>query len=112
MFKKYLDFIKIIEDNKIIYMPENFDWVRDFSLPNLSLNLPEVEKRGKIQIIMDKINPIYIGMSDGSKLFFTADEFNRIIGKPIVGKILLWRMQRLSNDSTQYPSKITMCKVI
>ena len=111
-FKNYLNFIKLIENNKIIYLPENFDWVKSFIPPSINLDLPSVEKSGKIQIIMDKINPIYIGLSDGSKLFFTIDEFSRITGKPMIGKTMIWKMQRLPNDSNCYPSKITMCKVI
>jgi len=112
MFKKYLNFVQILENNKIIYLPENFSWIKDFSLPNLSLDIPEIEKSAKIRMIMNKINPIYIGLSDGSKLFFTIDEFNRISGTPVVGKTLVWRMQRLSGDNSQRASKITMCKVL
>lgn len=108
-FKKYLNFVESIK--KGIYFPENFNWAKDFVLPDLNLNLPTIEKSGKIQIIMDKINPIYIGLSDGSKLFFTVDEFNRIIGKPVVGRTMIWKTQRLPSDNGQYPSKITMCKI-
>jgi hypothetical protein len=102
-FKKYLN---IVEN-----LPENFDWVKDFTLPDLNLDLPCVEKRGKIQIIMDKTNPIYIGLSDGSKLFFTIDEFKRISGKPVIGKILTWKTQRLFGDKSEYQSKIISCKI-
>jgi hypothetical protein len=111
-FIKYLNFKKTIENNKNIYFPENFDWTIDFKLPDIGLDLPEIEKSSIIQMIMDKINPIYIGLSDGSKLFFTVDEFKKIIGTPAVGKTLMWKLQRLPNDVSNNPSKITMCKVM
>ena len=78
-FKNYIYLSGILET--AIHIPESFDWVKDFTLPSLDINLPHVEKQGKIQIVMDKINPIYIQISDGSKMFFTFDEFKRIVIK-------------------------------
>lgn len=111
-FKKYIKFLEKLNKNQSIYMPENFDWVKDFVLPDMNLDLPSIEKKGTIKIIMDKSNPIYIGLSDGSKLFFSIDEFNRILGKPLVGKTLVWQIQRSPTDFSSLPSKITFCKVV
>lgn len=111
-FKEYVNFNLELEKNKTIYVPENFNWVKSFSLPDIDLEMPQTEKKSSIQMIMDKKNPIYIQLSDGSKLFFTFDEFKRILGKPVVGKTMIWRTQRLRNDSSDHPSKITMCKVL
>lgn len=111
-FTKYLNFLEIIKENKIIYLPESFDWVKGFSLPDIQLDLPSIERSGTVKMIMDKVNPIYVGLSDGSKLFFTIDEFKRIEGEPAVGKKIVWKMQRLPYDSGQYPSRIISCKVV
>lgn len=111
-FKEYINFNLELEKNKVIYVPENFSWVKSFSLPDIDLKIPQTEKKSSIQLIMDKKNPIYIQLSDGSRLFFTFDEFKRILGKPAVGKTMIWRTQRLQNDPSSHPSKITMCKVI
>lgn len=111
-FKIYIEFLEKLNKNQSIYIPEGYDWVKNFVLPDISLDLPKIEKKGTIKIIMDKSNPIYIGLSDGSKLFFSIDEFNRILGKPLVGKTLVWQTQRLSTDFSSLPSKITSCKVI
>jgi hypothetical protein len=111
-FKKYIEFQEMIEKQGNLYVPENFDWVKDFILPQTDLELPSIERKSTIMTVMDKVNPIYIQLKDGSKLFFTYDEFKRISGVPVIGKTLIWKMQRLPQDISIYPSKITMCKVI
>ena len=111
-FKKYIEFQETIEKYGNLYFPENFNWVKDFILPQTDLGLPSIERKSTIMMVVDKVNPIYIQRKDGSKLFFTYDEFKRISGEPVIGKTLIWKMQRLPKDSSIYPSKITMCKVI
>ena len=76
------------------------------------LNLPLIEKSGKIELLRDKVNPIYMQISDGSKLFFTFDEFKRISGTPSDGKTIIWKAQRNPKDTPQHTSKITFCKII
>lgn len=113
-FKNYINILQTLKETQAISIPENFDWVKSFAslLPNLSLDLPQIQKKSKINLVMDKKNPIYIQLDDGSKLFFTHDEFKRIEGKPAVGKNLLVTMQRLSNDNSDLPSKIVKCQII
>ena len=113
-FKNYLAILQTLKTNQAIIIPENFDWVKSFAsiLPKISLDLPQIQKKSKINLIMDKKNPIYIQLDDGSKLFFTHDEFKRIEGKPEPNKTLLVTMQRLGNDTSDLPSKIVRCQII
>ena len=110
-FKKYIKFLDVVEQKKGIWLPENFLWLKDFSLPNIDLGLPSIEKKAKIELIRSKTNPIYIQLSDGSRLFFTFDEFKRITGTPVVGKTITWKTQRISSNESPTPSKITYCRV-
>src|SRR5271165_4986249 len=113
-FKNFVGLTEHIKQYGAIFLPESFHWAKDIVklLPSLGLDLPTVEKRAKIDIIMDKKNPIYIHLSDGSKLFFTFDEFKKIEGEPKRGKIMIVTMQRLSHDQSDLPSQITKCQVI
>ena len=111
-FKKYIDIIECVEKYKAILIPEH--WIGDIAktLPALTLDLPTIEKKAKIETILDKKNPIYIQLSDGSKLFFSFDEFKKIQGQPKRGKTMILTMQRLPHDKSDIPSKITKCCVI
>lgn len=113
-FRNFIDLVDYVEQHGAILLPEHFHWAKEISksLPGLHLDLPTLEKRARIDLIMDKKNPIYVQLSDGSKLFFTLDEFKRINGKPERGKTMVVQMQRLGHDSTEYPSQITRCDVI
>lgn len=106
-FKQFFDF-------DCVYFPESFDWAKKIalSLPKFDLELPTMQKTAKIHDIAYTKNPILIQLSDGSKLFMNVDQFRRIEGKPEIGKTIIISMQRLSNDYTNLPSKITKCKII
>lgn len=113
-FKNYIELIEHINKHGAILVPENFTWAKPIaqSLPQYQIELPNVEKRGKIELIMDKKNPIYVQLSDNSKLFFSHDEFKRIEGKPERGKMMIVTMQRLGSDNSELPSQIVKCQVI
>lgn len=113
-FKNYINLITCIDLYGAVLIPENFAWAKSISqsLPSHQLELPTIEKRGKIEMIMDKKNPIYVQLSDNSKLFFSHDEFKRIEGKPERGKTMIVTMQRLNNDNSELPSQIVRCQVI
>lgn len=113
-FKNFLELNDLVEKHGALIFQENFPWAKQISsqLPALDLGIPTVEKRAKIDLIMDKKNPIYVQLSDGSKLFFSIDEFRRIEGKPKQGKTLIVTMQRLSHDNSDSPSQITKCRVV
>jgi len=112
--KNYINLMDSVAENGSVYLPENFSWASDIkkTLPSLNLDLPQIQKKAKIQIIHDKKNPIYIQLSDGSKLFFTFPEFKRIKGKPEIGKAMIVTMQRLPHDTSHHPSQITHCEVV
>lgn len=113
-FKSFLGLVEYVGKHGAVLVPENFSWAKDIAkiLPSLDLGLPTVEKRGRIEMIMDKKNPIYVQLSDGSKLFFSIDEFRRIEGKPERGKTMVVHMQRLSDDFSSLPSQIMKCQVV
>jgi hypothetical protein len=113
-FKNYIDLIEHIQKNGSLYLPENFSWVNNIKkmLPNLAIDLPIIQKKSKIEIIDNKKNPIYIQLSDGSKIFLTYEEYKRIKGKPEIGKTMIVTMQRHHKDSSNLPSQITRCEVI
>lgn len=113
-FKNYINLLDSVEKYGAVLLPENFAWANSIAklLPSLQLELPSIEKKGRIEIVMDKKNPIFIQLSDNSKLFFSHDEFKRIEGKPEKGKFLVVKMQRLGNDNSELPSQIIKCKVI
>jgi len=111
---QFIEFFNLVETTirfKAVHIEESFDWLRQITLPQIDLGLPSVEKKSRIVMLSDKTNPIYIQLADGSKLFFTYDEFRRIQGKPKIGKEMSLSLQRLGTDGSTSPSKITMCKV-
>lgn len=112
-FKSFVSLLESLPSRGVIL--EDFSWAKEIGklLPSLDLGLPTVEKRGKIEMVLDKKNPIFVQLSDGSKLFFTLDEFRRIEGgKPEKGKVMVVSMQRLGGDCSDVPSQITKCCVI
>jgi len=77
----------------------------------MDLGLPTITKSGTIDLMIKNKNPIFVQLSDGSKLFFTHDEFKRIDGEPERGRKMTIVFQRLSNDTSKQPSQIIKCKV-
>lgn len=111
-FKNFLEIADYVREKGSLYIPES--WTREIGklLPKLDLGLPSVERRAKIDLVLDKQNPIYIQLADGSKLFFTYDEFRRIEGKPERGKVMVVTMQRRADDLSELPSQIVGCRVL
>lgn len=90
-------------------------WHHDIArmLPDINIGLPSVDKKAKITQILDKKNPIFIGLSDGTKLFMTYDQFRKINGKkPEVGRTMVLSMQRTPEDNSKNPSILTKCTVL
>ena len=76
-FDKFIVFRDYLENQGSAYIPESFDWAKDIAkiLPQMNVDLPIVRKSAKIDVVLSKKNPIYVQLQDGSKLFFTHDEF-------------------------------------
>jgi hypothetical protein len=112
-FKKYIEFQKLIEEKKSICL-EDFNWAKEISkqIPNLNIETPSITKKSRIIFIDRNKNPIYIRLKDGSKLYFTIDQYRRIDGKPEIGKEMEFKLQRLSQDKSQNTSQIMSCKII
>lgn len=77
-------------------------------LPSTDLNIPTVTRNSKIRYIEKNKNPIKIMLLDGTKLFLTFDEFNRINSykKLDVGQEINVTFQRQIGDKSLEPSKI------
>lgn len=112
-FSDFLSLVEYVEKAGGLMLPEHFHWTKEISalMPRIELDLPTIQKVAKIMHVMDKKNPIYVGLSDGTQLFFTHDEFRRIHGKPERGKDMVVVMQRHDNDHSKLPSVVTKCMV-
>ncbi len=111
-FADFLSLSEYVERAGAVMVPEN--WTKEISakMPKLDLGLPTVDKTARIDHVMDKKNPIFVGLSDGTKLFFTHGEFRRIEGgEPQVGKNMVVTMQRHHADKSHYPSVVTKCAI-
>lgn len=83
------------------------DPTSSIDLPANSLTIPNVEKTGRIAVLLYKKNPIYIRLTDGTEAFFTYDEYHKIQGEPpAVGKTMTIVFQRHPNDASEERSKI------
>jgi hypothetical protein len=99
-FKNYLN---IIEQNTVgfhndfataSFLPTSFTGSETFptqtlgtSLPSIDAIIPNTVRRSEVMYIQKNKNPIFVLLKDGTKLYFTWDEYIRI-GKPDIGNIL------------------------
>lgn len=81
------------------------------NLPATDLQIPSVQKQGRITTLLVKKNPIYVRLSDGTEAHFSYDEYKRIQGEPALGKVMTITFQRHPQDSTNQYSKIDMAIV-
>ena len=80
-------------------------------LPSTDLKIPEelptVVVTSTIRMLERNKNPIFIFLDDGTKLYLTWQEFNRIGGKePEVGRQMRVVFLRRKDDSSESPSQI------
>lgn len=80
-------------------------------LPSTDLTIPSIVKTGRITMLQNKRNPIYLRLSDGTEANFTYDEYRRIEGTPALGKTMTITFQRHPNDLSRQHSKIDKCIV-
>lgn len=79
------------------------------------IGLPVVRREGRI-VILDQAgslshkklkSPVFVQLEDGTKLYLTRHEFDRIKGeRPERGKMLSVTFQRHRIDSTEQPSQV------
>lgn len=71
------------------------------------LGLPTVTKTSKISFVERNKNPIFIKLMDGTKLYLSWDEFNKIEGhQPEAGKNMTVVFQRHPSDKSESHSQI------
>jgi hypothetical protein len=79
----------------------------DRPLPTEELGLPSVKKTSTISFLERNKNPIFILLSDGTKIYLSWDEFKRIEGtEPVVGKKMTVVFQRNPADRSESTSQI------
>jgi hypothetical protein len=79
---------------------------RGMSLPSTDL-LPTLSRCSPITFVELKKNPILVMLSDGTRMYFTWDEFRRIPGEePKAGKTLSVTFQRFPGDDSKEYSQI------
>jgi len=76
--------------------------------PGVDLEMPSVTRRSKIRSVNDRKDPIEVRLMDGTALYLSLDEFNRINSrtKLYVGRELTVTFQRREGDGSPDPSKI------
>jgi hypothetical protein len=83
---------------------------RGLSLPGTDL-VPTLSRSCPISFVERNKNPIFVLLSDGTKLYFTWDEFKRIPGiEPEVGRTMTVVFQRFPGDHSQEQSQIQSVK--
>lgn len=77
-------------------------------VPGIDLVIPNVVKKSKIRSVEMNRNPIVVMLVDGTKIYLTLDEFNRInpIKRLEVGKEISVTFQRHPDSRGYEPSKI------
>ena len=73
--------------------------------------VPTVKKVSKILTVEKNTNPIFVHLKDGTRLYFTIDEFRRIKGNPAPGKIMTVVFQRAEFDKSNEPSQVQSARV-
>jgi hypothetical protein len=120
-FKNYL---KIIEQNTVgthndfataAFATTDFTGSETFPTQTLGVNLPSIDlivpntvRRSEITHLEINKNPIFCLLKDGTKLYFSWDEYIRI-GKPKIGQILNVTFEKKYLNE---PSKIIKIELI
>lgn len=121
---RFKNYFKLIEQNTVgyhndfatgVFVSTDFSGSETFptqtlgtNLPGIDLIIPNTTRKSEIIYIQKNKNPIFVLMKDGTKLYFTWDEYIRI-GKPDIGRTLVITFEkRLPNE----PSKILKIDLI
>ena len=70
------------------------------NLPSIDMIIPNVTRTAKIIHIEKNKNPIFVLLKDGTKLYFTWDQYIRI-GKPEVGNTITATFEKYTNQQDQ-----------
>lgn len=92
----------------------SLDGVVKKSLDNLNVNqgrIPLVKRESRIMFLRKEMNPIYVHLQDGTRLYFTRGEWERA-GKPDTGARVAVYLQRRANDNSDEPSQIHHIQII
>lgn len=112
-----MNFRQFIEQNTVgkhndfataSYLPSAWT-ASDFSQStNIDISIPTTTKKSQIRSIEKNKNPIVVSLMDGTKLYLTIDQFNRIKSKKNLdkGSEISVTFQRRPEDTNLEPSKI------
>lgn len=110
---KFKDYLNIIEQNTIgfhndfatsAFLPSDFSGSETFPTQTLGTNLPSIDmiipnttRKSEIIHIEKNKNPIFVLLKDGTKLYFTWDQYIRI-GKPKVGNTITATFEKSAQE--------------
>lgn len=79
-----------------------------YGVPGVDLEIPSVTRKSKIRFMNDKKDPIEVRLMDGTAIYMTLDEFNRVNSrtKLEVGREIKVTFQRREGDGSPDPSKV------
>lgn len=77
-------------------------------LPSTDLQIPHVTRRSKIRSVHKNENPIKVMLMDGTTLYMTLDEFNRVNSRTKLepGREISVTFQRREDDGSPDPSQV------
>lgn len=76
--------------------------------PGVDLEVPSVTRRSRIRSVENKKDPIEVRLMDGTAIYLSLDEFNRVNSrtKLEVGREISVTFQRREGDGSPDPSKV------
>lgn len=76
--------------------------------PGVDLELPGATRKSKIKSVNDRKNPIEVRLMDGTAIYLSLDEFNRVNSrtKLEVGREIRVTFQRREEDGSPDPSQV------
>lgn len=79
-----------------------------YGVPGVDLEIPSVTRKSRIRFVNNKKDPIEVRLMDGTAIYLSLDEFNRIDSrtKMEVGKEISVTFQRHEGDGSPDPSRV------
>lgn len=79
-----------------------------YGVPGVDLEIPSVTRKSKIRSVNNKKDPIEVRLMDGTAIYLSLDEFNRVNSRTSleVGREISVTFQRREGDGSPDPSKV------
>jgi hypothetical protein len=82
--------------------------LHSYGVPGVDLEIPSVVRKSKIRSVEKSKDPIKVSLMDGTVLYMTLDEFNRVDArtKLVPGRDIRVTFQRREDDGSPDTSKV------